>query len=262
MALAASRERANEAIDLDAMNELLESLSPQEILRWASDTFGASLCLQSSMQRRTSALVHMLGSEGLQHVPVLFVDTGFHFAETLALRDELASRYGLHMVTLRSEIDPESQRAFFGRDLYASPDDYKLCCELRKVRPFLQAARQYDAVISGLQRAQGGSRRAVEVVTWDPRIEAYKIHPLAAWSHAQVDAYNDAHDVPVNALHALGYPSIGCEPCTTPVAPGEPERAGRWRHIRELLEAAETGADGELYCEINWVDRAAPGQGA
>jgi len=243
-------------LDLNQINAELEGKSPEQILRWAVETFSGRICMQSSMQRRTSTLARMLHAEGIQRgVPVLFVDTGYHFPATLETRDVLSERYDLDIVTLSSKATPDEQAEYFGRELWQHADGYKLCCELRKVRPFLEEASRYDAVISGLQRDQGGARSGIPVVSWDPRIEAYKIHPLATWTREQVDAYNADHDVFVNPLHGRGYPSIGCAPCTTPVYAGEGERAGRWRHIREMLEAEQE----QLYCDINYVDHKATG---
>jgi phosphoadenosine phosphosulfate reductase len=246
-------------LDLAAVNRELEGKSPQAVLAWAVAAFSGSICLQSSMQRRSSAMMHMLWRAGLGDVPVLFVDTGLHFPETLQTRERLARRYGLNMVTVHPELTPDQQRAQHGCELWRFPETYELCCHLRKERPFVAAAKRYDAIISGLQRAEGGSRSAVPVVGWDPRIEAYTIHPLAGWSPGQLDAYIDLHDVSVHPLYAERYPSIGCAPCTTPVAAGEHLRAGRWRHIREALEAdGDGGGDADMYCKINWIDRSSP----
>jgi phosphoadenosine phosphosulfate reductase len=233
----------------------LEGRTPQEILAWAVETFAGRLCLQSSMQKRGSVLAHMLWEGGLTSVPVLFVDTGFHFAETLEMRDRLVDDYGFEVLTARPELTPEAQEERYGCELWRYPDSYELCCHLRKERPFVRAASHFDAVISGLSRDEGGSRAAVPLVGWDPRIEAYTIHPLAQLGTDALAEYVASHRVPLHPLYARGYPSIGCATCTTPLRRGEPPRAGRWRHIREALER-EDAAREPLYCNINWIDQA------
>ncbi len=241
--------------DLDTLNQQLAGKTPTEILKWAAETFEGEICLQSSMQRRSSTIVHMLYSQHLTDVPILFVDTGYHFAETLQTRDEFVERYGMTVITAHPDETPEEQTKRFGEELWRSPDCYEQCCKLRKVQPFVREASKYTAVISGLQRSEGGARATIPAVSWDPRIEAYVIYPLASWTAEQAEQYNLDNDVFVHPLHSQGFPSIGCETCTTAVQPGEQPRAGRWRHIREALQADEE----DLYCNINWSDRRANG---
>jgi phosphoadenosine phosphosulfate reductase len=245
----------NLALDLAEVERQFEDATPEEILAWAVETFRGRLCLQSSMQRRSSVLAHMLWEGGWLDVPVLFVDTGFHFAETLEMCARLVSDFGLEVVTARAELTPEAQELRYGCELWRYPDSYELCCHLRKERPFVRAASRYDAVISGLQRHEGGSRAQVPLVGWDPRIAAYTVHPLAHFGSDALAAYLAEHEVPLHPLYAEGYPSIGCATCTTRVQPGEPPRAGRWRHIREALEGGSTGEE-PTYCNINWIDQA------
>jgi phosphoadenosine phosphosulfate reductase len=248
-------ERSDE-LDLEALNGELAGWTPQAILAWAAATFRGRVCLQSSMQKRASVLAHMLATEGLRDVPVLFVDTGFHFAETLAMRDRLESEHGLRVIAVRPDLTPAEQAACYGVDLWRSPETYRLCCHLRKELPFVRAASAFDAVISGLQPGEGGARSRVRAIDRDPRIGAWVIHPLAVWSREQLDAYVASHAIELHPLYERGYASIGCATCTTPVEPGEDERAGRWRHIREALEAEGERA-GTIYCHLNWVDRPA-----
>jgi phosphoadenosine phosphosulfate reductase len=238
-------------LDLAAINAELEPKSPQDILKWVEQTFGSRAALQSSMQKTASALSHMIHVQGFQ-ADVLFVDTGVHFAETLATRDALSGKYGLRTLTLKPEKSFEEQRQEYGRDLYLKEGDYQICCQLRKEDPFVGWVQgRYDAVVGGLMRSEGGRRSAIQIVSKDERVEVYKIYPLANWDEDQVDAYNLEHEVPVHPLHLQGYPSIGCLTCTTPVRHGEDQRAGRWRHIREALEEPVT----HLYCGINREDK-------
>ncbi|MFB3788767.1 MAG: phosphoadenylyl-sulfate reductase [bacterium] len=239
------------AIDWQALNERLESYSPREIIGWAHETFGSQLAMLSSMQKTASVLTHTLYAMGLTQVEIIFIDTGYHFPETLELRDRMIEQYGVNIQTYQPDKSPEEQFREYGRELYLRDRDYQLCCQLRKEEPYLKAARRYKAVLSGLLRSEGGARKQIPIVAVDPRIQGYKIHPLANWSGEQVDEYIQAHDVLVHPLHARGYPSIGCATCTTPVRVGEDERAGRWRHIRE----ANPNKEVKLYCGINFSDK-------
>jgi len=244
-------------LDLTTLNTALSTASPQEVIRWAVDTFGARLAMQSSMQKTACALMHM-AAEICPEIEIIFVDTGVHFPETLALRDEYQQRFHLNIRTVAPKLTWEEQFAKYGRHLYLSDDEfdppgYRECCRLRKEIPCLEAVQgRFDAVIGGLMRAEGGTRSRIDVVSPDPRLPGYKFYPLAHWSEEQVDAYIREHDLPVHPLYAHGYASIGCHTCTTPIREGEPKRAGRWRHIREAHP--ERYKDG-LYCGINLEDR-------
>lgn len=238
-------------LNLDRVNAELENRSAREIIRWAHQTFGTRLGMLSSMQRTAAALTHMLYAEGLTDVEILFIDTGYHFPETLEYRDRLVREYGVNIKSHAPEKTPEEQFREYGRELYLRDGDYQLCCRLRKEIPFVKAAEPFSALLSGLMRSEGGARKNTPPVIYDHRIDAYKIHPLLHWTKEEVDEYNDVNNVPVHPLHDRGYPSIGCRTCTTPVKLGEDERAGRWRHIRE----ANPGGAEKLYCGINLVDR-------
>jgi phosphoadenosine phosphosulfate reductase len=239
-------------LDERLANQLLETLSPQGILHWVSRTFGERVCAQTSMQRRGSTLLHLLASEGLTHIPVVFVDTGFHFAETLETRDRLGAAYANPLVTLRAKDSPAEQAAREGRELWRDPVGYRRCCEMRKVVPLVEyVVGRFDAVLLGIHRTEGGRRSALPMLEYDPRLEAWVVYPLCRWTREEIDRYNESHGVFVHPLHARGFPSVGCAPCTTPVEPDEGARAGRWRHIRE--QQAQ-GRDEPLYCSINWAD--------
>ncbi|MBM4370417.1 MAG: phosphoadenylyl-sulfate reductase [Deltaproteobacteria bacterium] len=236
-------------MDLDEINGHLGGCGAEERIRWTVDHYGEGAVLLSSMQKTSSVLAHMFHALGLDN-EILFVDTGYHFHETLALRDEFMRRYGLNVVTLYPERTPEEQEEHFGCKLYRSPDGQPRCCDVRKTRPFLEhlRVRNRTAVIGGLRRGEGGARGRLPVVGLDARTGGVRVHPLVDWSSAQVGEYLAAHGVPVHPLHGRCYPSIGCQCCTTPVAPGEDARAGRWRHLRE------GDAAGPIYCGINDSD--------
>jgi phosphoadenosine phosphosulfate reductase len=165
-------------------------------------------------------LAHMVAQID-RTTPILFLDTGFHFPETLALRDRFAAQYGLSVRLLRPAYDPGP--------LYTTDPDK--CCAIRKVQPMRHALRDYDAWISALRRDQSQSRAQVahaELDATDGRLVT-RIHPLAAWTGTDVRRYIADHELPYHPLLDRGFSSIGCWPCTTPTAAGEHERAGRWR---------------------------------
>lgn len=245
--------------NLTQINEYLEALPAEGIIRWAVEEFGQErLALQSSMQKTACVLMHMI-AEIAPSVEVIFVDTGVHFPETLALRDKYAMQFGLNIKTYAPELSFEQQYERYGRHLYLYDDEfdppgYRECCRLRKEEPFLKAVQgRFDCVIGGLTRAEGGTRSRIAILSEDPRFSGYKLYPLARWDEASIDEYLKRHDLPVHPLYAEGYASIGCSCCTTPVKAGEPKRAGRWRHIREA-HPERYGNQG-LYCGINLEDR-------
>ena len=228
--------------DLMDLNRTFEERSPQELLQWARETFGDRLAALSSMQRTGSVICHMLHSIPVI-VPVLFVDTGVLFEETLATRDRISEEYRLEIRTLQPQQSMDEQTRDLGV-LYLTPDGQKQCCELRKSAPLDAVADEYDALIGSLRRADGGQRVVCPILAVDPRLNAIRINPLVTFSDDQLDAYINDHEVIVNPLHEQGYSTIGCNRCTTPVLPGEPRRAGRWRHLGPW----------SIYCGINPTD--------
>ena len=232
-----------------AADPRLSAWSAEERIRWCVEQFGEDAVLLSSMQKTSAVLMHLFHALGLSN-EILFVDTGFHFQETLRLRDEFMLRYRLNLVTLYPELTPVQQEVRQGRQLYLFADGQPECCRQRKELPFLKHMRERGrrVVLLGLLQAEGGRRGAVGPWMADPRIPGYSLHPLYDWDAERVDEYLQAHDVPIHPLHLQGYPSIGCQPCTTPVAPGEDPRAGRWRHLRTA------GQSGPQYCGLNVAD--------
>jgi phosphoadenosine phosphosulfate reductase len=194
-----------------------EAMSAEELLRWASETFGERLCLTCSWQRQSSALVHMLSELGLD-VDVIELDTLVLFPETYATRDELVARYDLKLKSFQP-IDPVDR-------LWETDPDR--CCGIRKVEPLERALAGYDAWITGIRREQSPSRANAQKVEWSARYGVWKIQPLVDWDSKRVDAYLTVNEIPYNPLHDRGYPSIGCIHCTRPVSAGEDVRAGRW----------------------------------
>ena len=195
----------------------------QEILRWAGDTFGDGLVVAASMQ--DTVLVH-LASQVVPGVQVVFLDTGYHFPETLATRDRVAREYPVRLLDITPRQTVAEQDAQYGPKLHDRDPD--LCCALRKTHPLDEALDGRAAWATGLRRAESASRANTPVVSFDDRRDLIKLAPLAAWTDDEVDAYVREHDVIMNPLLSQGYPSIGCAPCTRRVLAGEDARAGRW----------------------------------
>ncbi|GEB53271.1 MULTISPECIES: phosphoadenylyl-sulfate reductase [Streptomyces] len=201
----------------------LEEAPALEVLRWAADTFGHRFCVTSSME---DAVVAHLASRVLPGVRVVFLDTGYHFPETIGTRDAVAAVMDVEVVTLTPRQTVAEQDAEHGPRLHDRDPD--LCCALRKVRPLQEGLREYDAWATGLRRDESPTRAHTPVVGWDERRQKVKVAPLARWSQRDVDAYVAEHGVLTNPLLSDGYASIGCAPCTRRVSAGEDARAGRW----------------------------------
>jgi phosphoadenosine phosphosulfate reductase len=200
----------------------LEEATAEEILCWAANTFDTGLAVTASMA--DGVLAHLAGRV-VPGVTVLFLDTGYHFAETLGTRDAVAATTPVDVRTVAPGLTVHEHEAEFGKLYEIDPD---LCCAMRKVWPLDRALRPYVAWASGVRRSESPTRVTTPVVSWDARRRLVKISPLARWSDEQVEAYVAEHGVLVNPLREIGYTSIGCAPCTRPVAPGEDPRAGRW----------------------------------
>lgn len=205
------------------VNARLEHATAEEIADWAVATFGARLAVASSMQ--DTILPHLFGTR-LPGVDTLFLETGYHFRETIETRETAARTLPITVVNVMPRQSVAEQDAEFGAELFAR--DPNTCCFMRKVDPLARSLQGYDAWVTGARRADAVTRAQMPVVTWDDVHGLVKINPLALWSDAQVEVYQTAHGLPRNPLVAQGYPSIGCEPCTRKVAPGEDPRSGRW----------------------------------
>ena len=201
----------------------LELAPAEHIIEWAVATFGDRFCVTSSMG--DAVLAHLV-SQVAPGTHVVFLDTGYHFAETLGTRDAVAATLPLEVVTVKREQTVAEQDATYGKDLYKTDPD--LCCKLRKVQPLEQALSGYDAWATGLRRAETHNRVVAPVVGWDARKGKVKVSPLARWTDEQVEQYVADNGVLVNPLVHDGYPSIGCWPCTRRVAAGDDPRSGRW----------------------------------
>jgi phosphoadenosine phosphosulfate reductase len=201
----------------------LEGASALEILSWADEQFGPTWCVTSSME---DAVVPHLASRVRPGVDVVFLDTGYHFAETIGTRDAVEATLPVTIKTILPRQTVAEQDASFGARLYERNPDQ--CCALRKVTPLRNALRDYRAWASGLRRDEAAGRREVRVIEWDARRSMVKINPIATWTQQDVDAYVAENGVLLNPLLFDGYGSIGCAPCTRRIKPGEDARAGRW----------------------------------
>jgi phosphoadenylyl-sulfate reductase (thioredoxin) len=209
--------------EIAAVAAELEGRAPEEILAAVAPRFPGSIALASSFGAEDCVLVDVIARAGLP-VRIFTIDTGFLFAETYALWSRLEERYGVRVEAARP---PDTSVAAGAAPPWeADPDG---CCHARKVLPLREVLGGLGAWVTGIRREQTPERAAAKVVEWDARFGLAKANPLAAWTHEDVWAYVRRHDVPTNPLHAQGYPSIGCAPCTSRVAPGEDPRAGRWR---------------------------------
>ncbi|RLV09943.1 phosphoadenylyl-sulfate reductase [Streptomyces griseocarneus] len=201
----------------------LEDASASDVLRWAADTFGPRFCVTSSME---DAVVAHLASRVRPGIDVLFIDTGYHFPETIGTRDAVAAVMDVNVITLTPERSVAEQDAAHGPRLHDRDPD--LCCALRKVAPLAAALDRYDAWATGLHRDESPTRANTPVVGWDERRGKVKVSPIARWTQDDVDRYIAEHGVLTNTLLMDGYASVGCAPCTSRVLPGQDARSGRW----------------------------------
>ena len=243
------------------LNVRFEDEHPQEILRWAlTESRLPRVGIASAFQAEGTAVIHM-AIQVEPDVPILFLETGFHFAETLAFKEQLAERFDLNVMDLTGDHTVESQELTFGPRLYER--NPKLCCDLNKVIPFNRALRGLDGWITSLRRDSAWTRQNTPIVhqyECFPGKTLVKINPVANWSRPQVWRYLKENDIPHHPLYGLGFGSIGCAPCTRVVFPGEDERAGRWSGIMKAecgihAEEAAKQAELELVAEPESLER-------
>ncbi len=217
----AEHERLIDLVDRAARD--LENAPALEILQWAAAEFGTAWCVASSM---ADAVVPHLAGQAMPGVDVIFLDTGYHFAETIGTRDAVAATLPVTVKTIKPTFTVAQQDDRFGKDLFARRPDQ--CCALRKVAPLADALAPYFAWASGLRRDESPTRAGTRVVEWDAKRGLVKLNPIARWTQDDVDAYIRDNAILVNPLLSDGYASVVCAPCTRRVAPGEDARAGRW----------------------------------
>ena len=203
--------------------DALAGAPAEDVIAWAAKTFGSRICITSSM---SDAVLVSLVAKQLPGVDVLFLDTGYHFPETIGTRDAVSAVYPVNVINVTPPTTVAEQDAELGPRLYSRNPD--LCCYLRKVVPLEQALAPYDAWFTGVRREETEARSDTKVISWDARREMVKVNPIVEWTQQQVDDYIAAAGVLVNPLTYDGYPSIGCRTCTAKVLDGADPRSGRW----------------------------------
>ena len=200
----------------------LAGASATDLLRWTDENFGGNYIVASNMQ---DAVLVDLAAKIRPGVDVLFLDTGYHFVETIGTRDAVEAVYDINVVNVTPENSVAKQDELFGKDLFArEPNE---CCRMRKVEPLSKALRGYSAWVTGIRRVEAPTRANAPFISWDKAFGLVKINPIAAWTDEDMQNYIDANDVLVNPLVFEGYPSIGCAPCTAKPAEGADPRSGR-----------------------------------
>jgi phosphoadenosine phosphosulfate reductase len=203
--------------------ELGDNASADDLLRWTDENFGGNYVVASNMQ---DAVLVDLAAKVRPGVDVLFLDTGYHFVETIGTRDAVEAVYDVNIVNVTPENSVAKQDELFGKDLFArEPNE---CCRMRKVEPLSKALKGYSAWVTGIRRVEAPTRANAPLISWDKAFNLVKINPLATWTDEDMQAYIDANDVLVNPLVFEGYPSIGCAPCTAKPVEGADPRSGRW----------------------------------
>jgi phosphoadenosine phosphosulfate reductase len=207
----------------------LEGRSPQEVVAWAIQQFGDGLVIGSSFGKDSLVVIDM-AQRSVPDIPVLFLETGYHFPETLEFRDRLRNERHVNIVDVYPTFSVEEQDAQFGPNLFARDPDQ--CCAMRKVFPLQVALRSRRAWMTGLRRTQHEARAKTPVVEWqelDPDGHGvFKVNPVIAWTLHQVDDYVTEHHLLTHPLLLEGYRSVGCAPCTRKSKAGDGERSGRW----------------------------------
>ncbi len=216
------REIARQGEDLVRGGGLDES-DASALLEWTAQAFGDGFIVASNMQ---DAVLVDLAARAKPGVDVLFLDTGYHFAETIGTRDAVAGTYDVHIVDATPEQSVAEQDASEGKDLFARNPGR--CCHLRKVVPLKRTLAGYDAWVTGIRRVESPTRAQAPAISFDETFGLVKINPIVAWDDEEFQRYIDDHGVLVNPLVFDGYPSIGCAPCTAKPLPGADPRSGRW----------------------------------
>jgi phosphoadenosine phosphosulfate reductase len=201
----------------------LDGASAEELLRWTDEHFGGTYVVASNMQ---DGVLVSLAAKVRPGVDVLFLDTGYHFAETIGTRDAIEAVYGVNVVNVSPEHSVAQQDKLLGKDLFSR--DPAECCRMRKVEPLGKALKGYSAWVTGLRRVEAPTRANAPLISFDKAFGLVKINPIAAWSDDEMQAYVEDNDILVNPLVDEGYPSIGCAPCTAKPVAGADPRSGRW----------------------------------
>jgi len=205
-------------------------VAAEELIAWAAERYAPRVLFTTAFGAAGCVLVAMIAERRLP-IDIATLDTGLLFPETYALWRRLEARYGVTIRAITPEQTVTEQANAYGPRLWERAPD--LCCELRKVRPLARALAGRDAWVTSIRRDETQDRASAAPVETDARFGVVKINPLLTWTAKDVWRFVREHGVPTSPLHARGYPSIGCVPCTTPVAVGEAPRAGRWRGLEK-----------------------------
>lgn len=206
----------------------LSGASAADLMAWTDRHFGGHYVVASNMQ--DAALIH-LAAQTRPGVDVLFLDTGYHFAETIGTRDAVEAVYDVTVVNVTPEHTVAEQDRLLGQDLFAR--DPHECCRLRKVVPLGRALSGYTAWVTGIRRVESPTRADAPLISFNEAFNLVKVNPLAAWTDEDLQSYIETHGVLVNPLVEEGYPSIGCAPCTAKPADGADPRSGRWQGVNK-----------------------------
>ncbi|MEN9715614.1 MAG: hypothetical protein RJA35_1081 [Actinomycetota bacterium] len=196
----------------------------EAVIEWVAKNFSVDAAAVACSM--ADSVLPAIVATKLPNVEVLFLDTGYHFVETYGTRNEVERALPVRILDIKPKQTVAEQDAQYGEKLYQR--DPNLCCQLRKVEPLTNQLQQFEVWFTGVRRDEAETRANTPLVQWDAKNGLVKVNPLAAWTFDQLIDYANEHKVPVNLLLSNGYPSIGCEPCTKPVAPGEDPRSGRW----------------------------------
>ncbi|PID93795.1 MAG: phosphoadenylyl-sulfate reductase [Bacteroidetes bacterium] len=213
----------------DKLNDHLKGKTAQEILFFMAEKYGNRIALASSLGAEDQVLTYLIAKHHLP-IPIFTLDTGRLFPETYDLLERTCSKYDLKIATyfpdytqVQEMVNTKGINLF-----YHSVADRKQCCDVRKMAPLKRAFSGLDAWICGLRKSQSVTRVDMQAVEWDTNNGLVKVNPLIEWSEEDVWSFIETHNIPVNPLHKKNYPSIGCQPCTRAIFPGEDIRAGRW----------------------------------
>lgn len=212
--------------ELKKVSDSLEGKAPEEAIKWAVENFATKdLSLACSFGAEDVALVDML-VKIKPDARIFYLDTDLLFKESHEVKEKLMERYGIKLDRYGAKTTLEEMAAEFGPELWKSEPDK--CCNIRKMVPLAEALSGLRCWITGIRRDQAPTRANAPVVSWDAKFGLVKVNPLVRWTSKDVWDYITKNKVPYCTLHDKNYPSIGCEPCTRPVMPGEDPRAGRW----------------------------------
>jgi phosphoadenosine phosphosulfate reductase len=212
------------AHEIETLSSEFEAATPQDIIQWAVDQFWPEIGMSCSFQTQSMPLLHM-ATQIKRGMPVFFIDTGYHFWETLIFREKLASEWQINVIDLYRETRWD---AFARQHTRTLPlEDPNLCCYLHKVQPMQKALTDLKAWISGIRRDQTSVRAKARILELQDD-GLLKINPLLNWTKADVSKYMEEHDLPNHPLYEKGYRSVGCAPCTVAIGLNDDERAGRW----------------------------------